>query len=1708
MKKTVLLYALAASLACSCSDIQEAPEISGIQLVLTAYQEGTPDTKTAVENGGKQVFWEPGDEIKVFSGSRTGRFTANVSELTSVAEFTGHLEGSAPDVADIWAVYPYCEDASFDGESITTVIPSVQVARPGTFAQGANVAIAHSSTTNLQFYHVGGGIRFSLKERGVKSVRIKGNSGETLAGQICIGFDQSGLPAVNSIIGGASELTLYAPEYGTFEPDMWYYVTAVPCELQSGLSFFLDYSDGTVYEKTGTASVKLKRKVFASVKWLGPEISSEEATDLVRTGEDLLDSDNEEDLQEAFENFVEAVAADADSSKLYLAYCYEYGIGTEQDMEKAKAYYSEAAAEGNEEAQVKQDQLVEGNTNANINIPSASPRDLEDVVLMCDGTIKTPNGDGTFSSSEDRIIASTADEQLIYMSFRNPNRDKSDDSLILDAKETALSMLMWSIPFAFESMTDEEFAGMRKLLLSFPETTSLISAIESSVSEFGYLDMDRVSPEAEAASAKVSTLFRQQTRNQNSRLIPMLSKNNVKSFAITPEMITKKQESVGSNEEEGKPEFLGGSPFYYKGIKLVLDKVSQIPDTDKWKCKITVYNYLPIYLALSAGIKHGDTIIPVGESVLDHIVKPQNSNYIFAIGGVDGFFDTVSALWSFWSDTVLWLAGEKEFEDGYWNATETKFEMEIGSEEDVLLVWSADNDCPELFAYAFFKLCVIPVIKMIFKSDETTLESMFWETFMDFGTDTDFINRAQELYGKNDLGDYVEFIWDTSLDVIFDCLNKLPEKLWEINVEPRYKKVVKKWSRYENISNNKLATKAQFKADMGDIKWIKSFLKAERLFINTTSWVMYQREFKRSFFDFTFENVPISVSTGTPFKVDYLDWVCVPVSVSGGTATVRRGVVWSMTNDNPTLTGDDCTTVDDASQEKHFFVTVKGLPGKSKVFFRSFIVIEGSLATEIIYGNVVEYTTPWDDYVTQGDNEIWYTTTDGNAATPYASDAFGGLEIVSNIYDGDKGKLVFNGPLVEIGDNAFMNCDNLETVDLPETVNTLGKQAFQSCSSLLKVFFQGELATCGDCAFRFCDKLTRFNGYGASPNGRFLVVDGRLVAFAPYDYDMMDIVVPSGVTSIAPYIFEGEDYIYTISLPESLTDVGQNAFCQCTSLEEITFPASLKTFGDTPLAWCSSLKAVHMQSTLPPVRAGALMQGAAPGFKIYVPDASLQTYKAADKWSDDAAIIFPENGDDSDAIDLGLSVKWASFNLGAAAPEEYGDYFAWGETEPKTEYSYGTYKWMAKGKSSWEYITKYTIPDDYTRCLWYNNKQFIGDGKTLLDPDDDAATVALGSLWRIPTEAEWQELIDNCDFTPLVQDGVYSYEAKSRINGKTIVLPAAGYQYESDLSYTGERGFYWSSTLYAVTTVYRKTWSAGVVRLWQNGAPEISEDERFYGQSIRPVFGPRKEPEVPYASVSSVDIDLEELVLALSSQPRQLIATISPSYATNKNITWKSSDSSVATVSSSGLVTPVSAGRAYIIATTEDGGKSDDCLVIVKTDEEAFIPDLVNFGLSVKWAVFNLGAISPEESGNDYAWGETSPKEVYTWDNYIWKPVYGIDKMTDVTVLQEQDDAATHFLGEGWRTPTIADWDELLSKCDMYVEDYNGVHCIRISRNYFGRIYLPIPDDSCYYWLANLSSLREANAIHLTYYSSDFARSCKETIIRCAGAKIRPVYAE
>ena len=187
-----------------------------------------------------------------------------------------------------------------------------------------------------------------------------------------------------------------------------------------------------------------------------------------------------------------------------------------------------------------------------------------------------------------------------------------------------------------------------------------------------------------------------------------------------------------------------------------------------------------------------------------------------------------------------------------------------------------------------------------------------------------------------------------------------------------------------------------------------------------------------------------------------------------------------------------------------------------------------------------------------------------------------------------------------------------------------------------------------------------------------------------------------------------------------------------------------------------------------------------------------------------------------EAVDLGLSVKWATCNIGASKPEEYGDYYAWGETEIKTNYSSSNYKFGSSSFSMYSTV----------------------DGKTVLDPADDVAHVKLRGGWRMPTDAEWAELMDNCTWTwtsNYNRTGVAGRIVKSRKMGYTsnsIFLPAAGFRNFASLSNTGSYGDYWSSSLN--TDSPYNAWSIGFSS-GSSGSVGWDSRSRYYGQSVRPV---------------------------------------------------------------------------------------------------------------------------------------------------------------------------------------------------------------------------------------------------------------------------------
>ena len=192
-------------------------------------------------------------------------------------------------------------------------------------------------------------------------------------------------------------------------------------------------------------------------------------------------------------------------------------------------------------------------------------------------------------------------------------------------------------------------------------------------------------------------------------------------------------------------------------------------------------------------------------------------------------------------------------------------------------------------------------------------------------------------------------------------------------------------------------------------------------------------------------------------------------------------------------------------------------------------------------------------------------------------------------------------------------------------------------------------------------------------------------------------------------------------------------------------------------------------------------------------------------------------------VDLGLSVKWATFNVGASKPEDYGDYFAWGETEPKENYNWATYKWCEGTDKT---MTKYCSDSNY------GNNGFT-DNKMELDLSDDAAHANWGGNWRMPTDAELTELREQCTWTWTTQDGVNGYKVISKKSGytdKSIFLPAAGYRFENSLRLAGEYGYFWSNSLTTDGPNH-----ACFVRFGQYYALGVT-DFRRYGFAIRPVY--------------------------------------------------------------------------------------------------------------------------------------------------------------------------------------------------------------------------------------------------------------------------------
>ena len=655
---------------------------------------------------------------------------------------------------------------------------------------------------------------------------------------------------------------------------------------------------------------------------------------------------------------------------------------------------------------------------------------------------------------------------------------------------------------------------------------------------------------------------------------------------------------------------------------------------------------------------------------------------------------------------------------------------------------------------------------------------------------------------------------------------------------------------------------------------------------------------------------------------------------------------------------------------------------------------------------------------------------------------------------------VIPGSVISIGYSAFYDSSGLTSVDIPNSVTTIGNSAFYNCSQLTNVDIPNSVTTIGNGAFMYCSGLTN------------------------------------------------------LDIPNTVNYIGQGAFSYCTDLTNVTIPNSVTHIEEEAFSCCWELTDVYSHITdLSNVTSGDNIfmiddsDYDYSGRTLHVPHGTADTYQADERWypyfgqivemepetvligdvngdgevnladinaivdiilggngdsaaadvNDDGEINIgdlnaiiniiqtTETGDDKhEWVDLGLpsGTLWAAYNVGADAPEEYGDYFAWGETEPKEVYDWSTYKWCNGTHDS---LTKYCSTSGYG----------VLDYKNELECEDDAAYVNWGPLWCMPTHEQQVELMNVCTWTQTTLNGVNGYQVTGP-NGNILFFPYTGERSGSQLMYAGSSAGYWPRTLFAA--------DAGQIMYLRWNEVRTAWTYRCMGYTVRAV---RSQQLI----VEQQNFDFGEIPIG---QTRRGELTIVNNTAEAQTLTVCADEPFLlergeGCVSSITVVVPSNSSSTVkvVYTATEPGEFNGDVTFqspafdggerVIPVQAFAYsdnVPEhrCVDLGLpsGTLWATCNVGASAPEELGDYFAWGETEPKDDYSWTTYKW--CNGSDHtltkyctydyfgtVDNLTVLYPEDDAATVNWGSSWCMPTKEQFLELSSHCSKIWTTRNGV---------------------------------------------------------------------
>lgn len=354
---------------------------------------------------------------------------------------------------------------------------------------------------------------------------------------------------------------------------------------------------------------------------------------------------------------------------------------------------------------------------------------------------------------------------------------------------------------------------------------------------------------------------------------------------------------------------------------------------------------------------------------------------------------------------------------------------------------------------------------------------------------------------------------------------------------------------------------------------------------------------------------------------------------------------------------------------------------------------------------------------------------------------------------------------------------SITSIVLPYGLTHIGNYAFYQCRGITDIDLPAALLSIGDYAFA--------------------------------ETGLQQVCIPEGVTTIGGSAFAamcsttaGTTPLKRVYLPNSLTSIGAYALYY-NPLKFLTYPASANSFS-TPYRGAYPANEIYASwKTDIPTRQGRVEAVASPRLKMHIPYGTTALYRAKD-W---ARIYQLVEDVDERAIDLGLSIRWASCNVGATSPEENGEYYMWADT-----------------LGGWDSYVRANYP-------YYKNNQYTRynatDHRTRLIPFDDVAYIRWGETWRMPTKDEWHELFTQCTWEKEKLNDVWVYKVTGP-NGNYIYIPLPGY-IEGTFHSPEADGYYWTSELYSTGSPISTFITSGGTR---NSGPANPS----YGRSVRAVY--------------------------------------------------------------------------------------------------------------------------------------------------------------------------------------------------------------------------------------------------------------------------------